>query len=272
MLWQPCLTGRLADRRETVRDAWRQAGLYFGLVIILTLPIWGLGAAFDFQLLPGLPVAALAVFCPTLAAAGVALRQGGGKQVRALFGRVLDAGNAGWRLLPIILINPALFGLAFLVSRFLGTDIPDPAFSAMQALALTALFLPSAILEEIGWTGFALDRLQTVVSPLLASLGLGLFWALWHYPALLEVGRAPAWIAWWTVWTVSSRVIMVWLYNNAGRSVFALAAYHASSNLCWQLYPVNGSWFDPRISGLVTLGLAAALTAWAVRGSGRRSA
>ena len=55
---------------------------------------------------------------------------------------------------------------------------------------------------------------------------------------------------------------MVWVYNRTGGSVFAVVIYHAVSNLCWQLYPVSGSYFDPKISGLITLGLALALTCW----------
>jgi hypothetical protein len=50
---------------------------------------------------------------------------------------------------------------------------------------------------------------------------------------------------------VSQRVIIVWLYNNTGKSVFATALSHAMMNLTWQLFPVNGSFYDPRITGLI---------------------
>lgn len=88
---------------------------------------------------------------------------------------------------------------------------------------------------------------------------LGAFWALWHIPALVQAGRSLEWIGWWCLWTLSARVIMVWLYNWAGASVLAVGLYHATSNLCWQLYPVSGSYFDPQISGLITLVLASAI-------------
>jgi membrane protease YdiL (CAAX protease family) len=36
--------------------------------------------------------------------------------------------------------------------------------------------------EELGWRGFALDRLQDRWSPLVSSLFLATFWAVWHLP------------------------------------------------------------------------------------------
>ena len=38
----------------------------------------------------------------------------------------------------------------------------------------------SSLLEEFGWRGFALPRLQKYFSPLIASLIVGLGWGLWH--------------------------------------------------------------------------------------------
>lgn len=240
----------------------RQVSWYFGLVILLTTPIWILGASNDFQLLPGLPIAALAVVCPALAAATLCYWRGGWPEVLNLVVQGLNVRKAGWPVLVVMLVNPVLFGLAFMAARALGAPVPDPTIGIPEAVILFALFLPAALLEEIGWTGFALSRLQASLSPWACGLALGLFWAGWHIPALLQVGRSVDWIAWWCLWTVSARVIMVWVYFRTGGSVFAVVIYHAMSNLCWQLYPVAGSYFDPKISGLVTLALAMALTFW----------
>jgi membrane protease YdiL (CAAX protease family) len=239
-----------------------RAAAYFGLVFILTLPFWILGAAFDVRFLPGLPISALAVMVPTLAAGLLSFWDGGGQALISLLARALDFSRAGWRLLVIALVNPALFGLAFLAARFSDGNIPNASFDTVEALLLFALFLPCALLEELGWSGYALDRLQTRSSPLAAAFILGVIWAIWHYPALTQVGRSIEWIAWWSVWTVSARTIMVWLYNWAGASVFAVALYHAISNLCWQLFPIHGSYFDARTSGVITLVLAVMLMIW----------
>jgi uncharacterized protein len=191
----------------------RLVGLYFGLVIVLTARIWLLGMAIDFQLLPGLPIGALAIVCPASAAAIVSYWLGGRAKMLRILVRGFDFKRAGWRLLPVALVHPVLFGLALLMSRLLGADLPSPEITATHALALIALFLPAAILEEVGWTGYALGHLQAACRPLIASLILGSLWMLWHYPALVQVGRSNDWIAWWSLWTVSGRAIMVWLYN-----------------------------------------------------------
>jgi uncharacterized protein len=58
---------------------------------------------------------------------------------------------------------------------------------------------------------------------------------------------------------VATRIIMVWLFNNNGRSVFAMALFHAMINLCWQMFPVQGSYFDPRVNAVIMLILAMAV-------------
>ena len=49
---------------------------------------------------------------------------------------------------------------------------------------------------------------------------------------------------------------MVWVFNRTGGSVFAVVVVHATNNLAWQLFPIQGSWWDPRINGVI-LGIIA---------------
>jgi hypothetical protein len=84
------------------------------------------------------------------------------------------------------------------------------------------------------------------------QLLMGIVWAAFHYVALLQANRSLIWIAWWSLWTVALRVIIVWVYNNTGKSVFAASLFHATINVTWQLFPVRGSFFDPRITCSIT--------------------
>jgi uncharacterized protein len=231
----------------------RHLAIYFTLVGALTIPFWLLGQRIQWNLLPGLPIAALAVAVPAGTAILLSLGEGRTGAARAFLVRAISARGIRKWMVPALVLNPVLFATAFAIARLRGDEIPDPVVSLASGAAMLLMFVPAALLEEIGWSGYALPRLQALMSPLAAALALGFVWALWHLPALLQVGRSPEWIGWWCVWTVAARVIMVWLYNWSGGSVLSVAACHAVSNLCWQVYPVNGSHFDPQLSALVTL-------------------
>jgi membrane protease YdiL (CAAX protease family) len=233
-------------------------GLFFGLVAVLTLPFWLAGGATGILLMPGLPLAGLAVVCPAATAVILTLRRGGLPAARRLLARVADGSQvkpAVWWL-ATILVTPILAAVAFAILRLGGSAIPDPSFSAPTVLALSAAFLIGGLCEELGWTGFALEPLRDRFGPLAAAVIIGGAWAAWHYPALLQAHRSLAWIGWWTLGTVGLRLLMVWLYEQAGPSLLLVAVFHAMSNLAWQLFPVRGSWFDPRLHGLLTAGLA----------------
>jgi membrane protease YdiL (CAAX protease family) len=153
------------------------------------------------------------------------------------------------------------------ILRLAGSGVPDPRFEILPTLVLSAVFLAGALAEELGWTGFALEPLQARLGWLGAALVIGVVWAVWHVPALLQAHRSLAWIGWWTLGTIATRVVMVWLYKGAGGSVFGVAVFHAAGNLCWQLFPVHGSWFDPRLNGLLMAGVGCAVALLGRRGA-----
>jgi uncharacterized protein len=248
----------------------------FLLLFAFTIPFWALGALSERQLLPALPVSALAVVCPILAAAVLVYRQDGIPGVTALLKRSFDFGRMGFKfwLLPMLLIEPVIKALSFIVMRLTGMNVPLPANPPIAGQLLLLIFFIAGLGEELGWMGYAADPLQEQFGALKASLILGSAWAVWHFIPLLEAHRSLDWIAWWTLGTLASRVIIVWLYNNTGRSVFVAAFFHATINYTWQIFPVQGSFFDPRIDGLITAAVALIVVlAWGPRTmTGRKSA
>ncbi len=51
---------------------------------------------------------------------------------------------------------------------------------AVMPILLVAML--AGVAEEPGWRGYALDHLSSMTSALVASLVIGLVWALWHVP------------------------------------------------------------------------------------------
>ncbi len=209
------------------------------------------------ELMPGLPISALATFCPMLAAVVLITRQGKKGELSSFFKRAFDFKRVTSPLwYAALLLLPAVAVLSLWILSLSDTNIPSLHILVVPTLTLCVLFFIAALGEELGWSGYILEPMQQRWGTLPASLGLGLFWAAYHFVGLAQVNRAWTWIAWWTLGTVALRVIMVWLYNNSGKSVFIIALFHMTINLVWQLFPDNGSLYDPRIAGL-TLGVLA---------------
>jgi len=137
-------------------------------------------------------------------------------------------------LFPAILIIPGF--IAHLLHLPLVTPERHGPTSALAA-AGTVFFLYNilfvAVLEEPGWRGFLLDRLQQRYSPLLASMAVWLPWALWHAP--LDYFRPVRfslvmYLQTRVIFLIPIVIILTWLYNRSGRSIQASAAFHASMN------------------------------------------
>jgi hypothetical protein len=50
---------------------------------------------------------------------------------------------------------------------------------------------------------------------------------------------------------VPFRILIVWIYNNTGRSVFATIVFQATANVSQFSFPNYGSHYDPRVAGLI---------------------
>ncbi len=231
---------------------------YFVLTFALSIPFWIAGALTDLQLLPALPVSAFGIICPVGAAAILVYRENGRAGVVALLQRSFDFKRVREPLwyLPTILLMPAIMVVSYVAMRLIGVALPVPQFSLATTLMLLVVCFIAAIGEELGWMGYAIDPLQDRFGALGGAGLIGVVWAVWHVIPLLSVQRSWEWIAWWSLGTLALRVIITWLYNNTGRSVFVAVLFHAMINVTWQLFPINGSYYDPRVTGLISAAVA----------------
>jgi len=256
----------MSDNSQTTRAraSWfASPWLFFLLVFLLSIPFYLLGAAGGrLPIATFLPVSALAAFIPMIAALVIVYRQSGGDGAKEFLGRAFDfrrIKGVGWILVTLLLM-PLVLILEYGVHSFSGAALPDAQlFSIAEGLAFFLMFFVGAIGEELGWQGYAFAGLRERWSALGAALILGAIWALWHVIPYAEMGRGGEWIIWQCLSTIALRVILVWLFVNAGQSVFIAVLFHTMINIAWGLFPNYGSSYDPFVM-FVILALVAGAT------------
>jgi len=115
--------------------------------------------------------------------------------------------------------------------------------------------------EEIGWRGFALERLLERMSPVRASALLAVFWALWHLPIDVTYGFAlpgVGAVVMRLVWTLPVTLVFTWFFLRSGSSLLAPLALHTSINV---LPGLGFSQFRPAMAVLFLAALVAGFAA-----------
>ena len=85
--------------------------------------------------------------------------------------------------------------------------------------------------------GYAIEPMQTRLGAFKASVFIGILWAIWHYPSIIQQGHNAIWIAWATLGTIAVRVLIVWIFNNTQKSLFACILFHTMMNFVRPLFP-----------------------------------
>jgi membrane protease YdiL (CAAX protease family) len=236
------------DRRQ--RLLWFLAMTLAGWVVLIFTSEWrGVRVHWPVHVKPWLIFPAM---LPAWVISGAFSKDSG---IRALLRTLVRPPNWRWPAvallsMPVFLLLPA--GIA----RIFGAPLQWPAQqSSVWAYAASGIvkfgysLLFAAVLEEPGWRGFLLERLQHKFSPLLASLLVWLPWAFWHAP--LDFG---GWVANSLILYLEIRVIFLipltilttWIYNRSGHAVLAAAIFHASFNTFPLVLP-----FMPKMYALI---------------------
>ena len=155
-----------------------------------------------------------------------------------------------WRVAPVwyavaLLLPVAITVISAMLNVLLGAQGASSAdlggWPSLIPTFFILLLVPGlgGAWEEPGWRGYALPRLQTGRSALVASLMLGVLWALWHLP-LMVVGEVN-----WSdlVLVIAVSVVFAWVFNNASGSVLIVMLMHAMNNT------ISGNFFGPMFSG-----------------------
>ena len=247
----------------------RPLGAFFLVVLALSIPFWvaePFARALFGELPIQLPLSALMAFLPAIVALVFVWRGEGRAAAGRLFARAVDVGRMKtlWWIIPAALGFPAILFLSWLTMIALGLPLPALQAPPPTMIPIFVVFFLGAVGEELGWSGYVLDPMQDRWGALRAAVLLGLFWTGWHVIPFIQTGRSAEWVVWHAAGLVPTRVLMVWLYNAAGRSVFASVLFHAMSNVAFFLFPTLGSHYDPRVTTPILV-VAAVGVVWARR-------
>lgn len=178
-------------------------------------------------------------------------REGGDKVRRDYWLRVVDWKRLGFRgwflsLLTVPLLTlPAGWMDKTLRGGGIKLDLTTLNFFTQHfsvvlgtLLFLIFMFLFGPVPEELGWRGYALDRLRARHGSLKASLILGLLWGLWHLPLFFLKGAYQSTLGFGTAGfflffgaIIPLSVVITWIYDMTNRSILSAILLHFSVNL-----------------------------------------
>ena len=223
---------------------------YFVIAFAFTWLFWWLAALGARDVIPALPgLTALGAFGPLVAAVILTAQESGRAGLRSLLSRVVR-----WRVAPIwyavALLGPLAITLAAMVLEVAVLGVQPPSLGVLigelPSTVLTILVNGVYMLifvtlgEEVGWRGYALPALQARYSALLASLILGMVWALWHLPVFFNPDTSYSNLPFFLFlpFIVLVAVLITWLFNSTGGSVLMAMLFHAVLNTADELWKV----------------------------------
>lgn len=206
-------------------------GLYlataFGVTWLILAPLALAGAGATSRAVPA-SLHLLGGVGPALAAL-LASRHGGIQ--REWWAGVLHVprGPSSWALaagVPVGLLGLGLVVVSMRAEGRLATGgVGDPLLWGV------VVSITYGLLEETGWRGYLLPRLQTRMGALAASVVLGVIHALWHTPMFFyRYTPGIGSVVGFTVSLLAGSVVMTHLYNRSGGSVGVVVLFHAGWN------------------------------------------
>jgi uncharacterized protein len=216
--------------------------VYFAVAYGWTWTFWILAARLGISLNTnsGVGLLVLGLFGPAIGGIGFTYLTQDKMSRRDYWQRVIDPRRISIRwYLVIFLFFPAISVLAARLDVLSGGSGATMG-GAVEQLAiiptLITLFLP-AFMEELGWRGYALDRLQSRWSALVSSLILGILWAFWHTPLFffkdsIQYKMGFGSLGFWTfmLGTICVAIYLTWIFNNTYRSTLSAILWHALAN------------------------------------------
>jgi membrane protease YdiL (CAAX protease family) len=215
--------------------------LTFLISWVLWSPFYFMEGINEFWALPG-------AWGPTIAALVITTINEGRAGMNNLMGRLLQ-----WRV-PLHYYGFAIVFCSVLnvISMYLNflffegnvdfSSVPEGMGLDKEDLGMSLLLLPiffvintfvgGPIAEELGWRGFAQEKLQADMGHARAGIWVGLFWFLWHLPLILFLPQATGGlpIHAYAVIMILMGGLFGWLYAKTNGSVILAILFHGGMN------------------------------------------
>lgn len=168
-------------------------------------------------------------FVPSLAGLSLTWIYEGEHGLKKIGQRLLQF-KLGWQnYLAAVIFVLAVFGMQLGINQFTGNKFDYTLFIAQLGSFLPLLII-GPLSEEIGWRGFALDRLQTRWNAFTSGLIIGIVWSLWHLPLFFMIGTSQYELKipfiGFLLSVTSSSVLYTWLHNRAKGSIWMAVFFH----------------------------------------------
>jgi uncharacterized protein len=152
-----------------------------------------------------------------------------------------------------LLIAPLVFAVVFLGLSLISPEFLPRIFITDDKVSLVlmgiAIGLPVGILEELGWTGFAIPRMRLRYGVLTTGLFVRVLWQAWHllqgyWSSGVTSGEISLalWLSTWLLgalvgYLVAFRVLMVWVYEHTGSLLVAMLMHTSLVAATFILFP-----------------------------------
>jgi membrane protease YdiL (CAAX protease family) len=176
----------------------------------------------------------------------------GKEGLRKLISRLLQWRAEGrWYAIAVftgpLLVAVVLFGLSLFNQEFLPGIITTKDKIDLMIFGVAWGLIGGGLLEETGWTGFAVPQLRKQYSILSTGLIVGLLWGIWHimiaFWASNYLGGADSWtmfvagfLAFYLMALPAYRVLLVFVYDRTGSLpiIMLMHAFLSASTLIFQ--------------------------------------
>ena len=159
--------------------------------------------------------------------------------------------NGRWYAIAL-LTPPVMFtAVALILSTLSGKYLPGIVVStdrfSLVVFGLSYGIIGGGLLEELGWTGFAIPTLRLKNSVIRTALIVGILWGAWHFMIIYWMsdpnGEVPLLLLLpiqLFSWLPAYRILMLWVYERTGGSLLLAMLMHASLSASMLIFQPQG--------------------------------